>query len=554
MATADPKFYLDAVFPQIPRILSLQDRNLFSKTYGCFDRGFWLHRTSDFPSSVRQMGVYILALLWAEKLENNPYYQNPKILEWCLAGIRYWMRCQHADGSFDEWYPNERGWAGPTGYLVNAMADSYVLLKDAFPQDLKEPFVEAVRKAGHYLVANNEEFVLANHHAIALLPIYQAYAITKDKALFKGFEKKFTEFERYCYDEGWCLEYDGADIGYLSGTISFLARLYQLWPDKRIEKVVKRAIDFSSFFLYPDGFFGGTMGSRETGHFYHFGYEFWSKKFPLASRMAEEGLKSLSAQKLVSPSTQEDHYVLYRMAEYLKAYLEYKVRPADLPSLPFEKDDFEKSFPQAGIVVKKSGHFYSVISLARGGVVKAFDCAQKKLILNDSGWMAKFSNGKVATSKWNDPAYRMTLDANRVSVKGQSHYVVMKTFSPVTMMMFRVFLLVFGWHAKLAHDIKALIRKLLMVGARHAPLGFKRTINFQKDGLLIEDEFVLEKSAKVKDIYLGDEIPTRYVPQSRYFQQFELNINGEYVSIKDIARLNYDKKVSILRTINFSGK
>ncbi|MFA6379439.1 MAG: hypothetical protein WCX16_06660 [Candidatus Omnitrophota bacterium] len=554
MATIDPKAYLDAILPQVPRILSLQDRNPFSKTYGCFDRGFWFHRTSDFPSAIRQMGVETLALLWAEKFEDNPYYQNPRILEWCLAGIRYWIRCQHADGSFDEWYPNERGWAGPTGYLLNAMAESYFLLKGAFPQDLKEPFIEAVCKAGYYLVNYNEEFVLANHHAIALLPIYQAYLITEDKALLKGFEKKFTAFERYCYDEGWCLEYDGADIGYLSATVSFLARLYQYWPDKRIERVVKRAVEFSSFFFYPDGFFGGTIGSRETGHFYHFGYEFWSKKIPLAARMAEEGLKSLSVQKLVSPSTQEDHYVLYRMAEYLKAYLEYKLRPSDLPSLPFEKGDFEKTFPQAGLFVKKVGHFYCVINLARGGIIKAFDCEQKKLFLNDAGWMAKFTNEKVATSKWNDPLYKVAWGSERLSVEGEAHYVAAKTFTPLTMMFFRAFLLLFGWQTSLACCIKALIRKVLMVGARRASLGFKRTIHFQKEGLLIEDEFVLKASARVKDIYLGGETPTRYVPQSRYFQSFELDIQGEYALITDIARLNYDKKISILRNFNFSNK
>ena len=394
MNSTSPNHYLEAVLPQIPRILSLQDRNPFSQTYGCFDRGFWLHRTSDFPSAINQMGSSILALVWAKKFENNPYYQNPKILEWCIASIRYWASIQHGDGSFDEWYPNERGWAGPTGYLLNAMADSYALLEDVFPQDLRESFFVAVAKAGRYLVDYNEEFVLANHYVMALLPIYQAYLLTKDEYLLKGFKQKFAALETYCYDEGWCLEYDGADIGYLSGTISFLARLYQLWPDKRIERIVEKAIEFSSYFLYPDGFFGGAMGSRETGHFYHFGYEFWGKQFPLAAKMAEEGLKSLQAHKLVSPSTQEDHYVLYRLAEYLKAHGEYVPRPSHLPNLPFERQDFEKTFPRAGIFVKKAGSMYCVVNLARGGIVKAFDCNSKKLFFNDSGWMAKLINGK----------------------------------------------------------------------------------------------------------------------------------------------------------------
>jgi hypothetical protein len=539
--------YLDAALPQIPRILSLQDRNPFSKTYGCFDRDYWLHRTRDFASSIRQMGAHILALVWAHKLQDNPYYQNPKILDWCLASIRYWIRLQHKDGSFDEWYPQERGWAGPTGYLANAMAESYFLLKDVFPQDLKKPFIDAIRRAGHYLVTYNEEFVLANHHAIAILPIYQAYLITGDEELLKGFEQKFLEFEKVCYHEGWCLEYDGADIGYLSGTISFLARLYAHLPDKRIEKIVERGVEFSSYFLYPDGFFGGTIGSRETGHFYHFGYEFWAKEFPLAAKMAEEGLKSLAAQKLVAPSSQEDHYVLYRVAEYLKAYLEHKARPSDMPKLPFEREDFERYFDKAGIFVKKSSKLYCVISLARGGVIKAFDCEKRKIAFNDSGWIAKLGDGRVVTSKWNDPLYRIIYEDSRISVQGQGHYVVTKTFTPLTMVAFRIFLLMFCWNASWAYQVKALIRRLLMVGAKRAPINFKRVISFSRDHLSIEDHFTLDRWTRVNNIYLGDEIPSRYVPQSRYFQAFELDVEGEYLSIADIESLNRDKKFSIFR-------
>jgi len=37
---------------QIPRILSLEDRNPFSKTYGCFDRRFWLDKAADFPTAL----------------------------------------------------------------------------------------------------------------------------------------------------------------------------------------------------------------------------------------------------------------------------------------------------------------------------------------------------------------------------------------------------------------------------------------------------------------------------------------------------------------------
>ena len=35
---------------QIPKILTLGDRNPHSPTYGCFDRNFWHYKIIDFPS------------------------------------------------------------------------------------------------------------------------------------------------------------------------------------------------------------------------------------------------------------------------------------------------------------------------------------------------------------------------------------------------------------------------------------------------------------------------------------------------------------------------
>jgi len=156
----------------------------------------------------------------------------------------------------------------------------------------------------------------------------------------------------------------------------------------------------------------------------------------------------------------------------------------------------------------------------------------------------------VVTSKWNDPLYHIIVEDGRISVRGQGHYVVTKTFTPLTMVAFRIFLLMFGWKASWAYQIKALIRRLLMVGAKPAPINFKRVIRFSHDDLSIEDQFTLDRWTQVKKVYLGDEIPSRYVPQARYFQSFELDVKGEYLSREDIESLNRDKKISIFRKPN----
>ena len=96
--------YAEKALSQIPRILSLEDRNEFSSTYGCFDRTFWLDKAIDFPTALAQFSVHSLALAYTYDFPGNIYFQNEKIKKWCIAGMDYWTHIQNSDGSFDEFY------------------------------------------------------------------------------------------------------------------------------------------------------------------------------------------------------------------------------------------------------------------------------------------------------------------------------------------------------------------------------------------------------------------------------------------------------------------
>ena len=270
--------YAEKGLEQIPRLLSLQDRNPLSPTYGCFKRTYWLDKTVDFPDALPQFGVLSLALVYTQDMPGNFYKNQPKMLEWILAGMRFWTKIQHNDGSFDEFYPNERGWTGPTGFLLYAMLKSYMLLDERgeFPEDFKEEFFKTCGKAADYIIKYDEHGVLANHHAMGVLPVYYAYHVMGDQRFLDGYEKKLEEFLTFHTKEGWSLEYDGADIGYLSATVSFLGKVYKLNKDERLLKVMKESTEFLSHFVYPNGFYAGSMGSRNTLHFYSHGVELLS--------------------------------------------------------------------------------------------------------------------------------------------------------------------------------------------------------------------------------------------------------------------------------------
>ena len=550
--------YAEKAVSQIPRLLSLQDRNPFSPTYGCFKRTYWLDKVDDFPDALPQFGVLSLALVYGHDMPGNIFKGHPKIREWILAGMKYWTKIQHRDGSFDEFYPNEHGWTGPTGFLLYATLKSYMILdeRNEFPADFREPFFAACRKAADYIITWDEHGVLANHHAMAVLPVAYAYHVLKDERFKAGYEKKLAEFLSFCNPEGWSLEYDGADIGYLSATVSFLGKAWKLNRDPRLKEIMEKGVEFLSYFVYPNGFFAGSMGSRQTLHFYSHGCELLAQEMPLAGRVADRLLESLRDGKIVPAEIMADRYFVYRIPEHLESYVDFGERPkskVQMPSvlLPYERSDFKKVFPEGRFTIEKKGSTYLVANAAKGGVLKVFDVPTGKLLLNDCGIIGNTTDGAVLTSQWIDPSFTFSVRDDGFAVSGALHAVpANKLFTPVTMIVFRIFLMLFGWHTGLAYRIKGLIRNLLMLKGGAAPALFYRDVSWKGRELHIHDNLIITGDVRFRALRISDEFFVRYVPQSRYFQSQELAARGYECPPEQLEDLNREKKLHLERVVD----
>lgn len=570
--------YAEKAVSQIPRLLSLLDRNPFSPTYGCFKRTYWLDKVDDFPDALPQFGVLSLALVYSHEMpfEGHPasaeatvgrqgkpgniYRGQPRIREWILAGMRYWTTIQHRDGSFDEFYPNEHGWTGPTGFLLYAMLKSYLLLEERkeFPEEFRERFFTSCRKAADYIIAWDEHGVLANHHAMGVLPVAYAHHVLGGDDLKAGYEKKLQEFLIHCNPEGWSLEYDGADIGYLSATVSFLGKAWKLNRDPRLLEVMKRSTEFLSYFVYPNGSYAGSMGSRQTLHFYSHGCELLAPVMPLAGRIADRMLESLHEGKIVPAEIMPDRYFLYRIPEHLESYVDYVERQKgekgqgmleDL--LPYERPDFRKIFPEGRFYVEKRGNIYLVANAAKGGVLRIFRTDTKEQILHDCGWIGRLQSGDIATSQWIDEGHLFTPNENGFTVTGAMHRVpAHKLFTPLTNIIFRSVLLLVGWHTGAAYWLKGFIRRTLMLGSRRVPVRFERAVQFSGDTLSITDTVTLQESAAFEALQHSGDFSVRYVPQSRYFQTEELASAGELLTTQEISTLNHERSYRRERVVH----
>lgn len=539
--SAQRDVYAQKAISQIPRLLSLQDRNPYSPTYGCFHRDYWLYKTSDFPDAVRQFGVHALALVYKHEFPGNIYKGQPKVRDWAIAGLDFWARIQHKDGSFDEFYPYERGWVGPTAFTTYTATEAYGLLQDELPLDVRQRVLVAIRRAALFIAAGESEADhLANHHAMACLAVWKAYELLGDPDLRQGFEARWKEFLGYHNaDEGWSREYDGVDPGYLSATISFLAKIYQQNPDPAILEVLVQSVEFCSYFVYPNGFYAGSLGSRNTLHFYPHGFELLAGDIPLAGAVADKMSRALAQGKLVPPEIMSDRYVFYRVPEFLQAYLDYAPRPAELPSLPYEQGPFTRYFSQSRIFVANRPRHYVIANLAKGGVVKVFDRQSGQLLFNDGGLIGRLHDGRVVSSQWIDPDYDCHAYDDGWEVTGQLQAVPSnKLFTPLKNLVFRTALVALGWSPTFSHLLKGQIRRSLILGQRPVPVRFRRRLRLDAERLILSDSIRIEGNVQLIALSAGDEFFVRYVPQSRYFQAQEFEVRGKSFGVDELAQLH----------------
>src|SRR5712692_8035280 len=101
-STSGRELFGEVALREIPKLLTLQDRNPHSPTYGCFDRNYWHYKVADFPCGMSQEFVWPLALVAVVDFASNPYRGSESIRECVRAGIRFAARSSHADGSCDD--------------------------------------------------------------------------------------------------------------------------------------------------------------------------------------------------------------------------------------------------------------------------------------------------------------------------------------------------------------------------------------------------------------------------------------------------------------------
>jgi hypothetical protein len=332
--------------------------------------------------------------------------------------------------------------------------------------------------------------------------------------------------------------------------VSFLGKLYLRRPSPELVELASEAVEFASYFAYPDGHYAGSLGSRQTPHFYPHGVELLADRIPLAGALAQRMLEGLAAGALVPPAIMPDRYMPWRMAEYLLAYRDARPRADVLPRLPYERRPFRRWFPDAGIDVRRTADAYILANLAKGGVVKAFNTDTGRQVYSDCGIIGRLESGQLVSSQWIASKYRLTVSDDELVVEGSLQRMTStRSFTPLKMALFRVMLATVGRSTRASHLIKGTIRKMLMLGTASVPLRFRRRIRLEPGAVTIVDELRRSGRVSAAGLMFGDEFAVRYVPQSRYFQLPELDARGYVLTPAELARFNSLGRLGVVRRV-----
>jgi hypothetical protein len=118
-ASADRQLYGSNAVSFIRRARALMDRDPSSDSFGCADRDFWYYRTRvDFAGGPWQQ---IMLGFAAFSGDGGISEGERRLLATDAANaLSAWIRLQHADGSVDEWYRNERSYCASAFGLAGA--------------------------------------------------------------------------------------------------------------------------------------------------------------------------------------------------------------------------------------------------------------------------------------------------------------------------------------------------------------------------------------------------------------------------------------------------
>ena len=481
--------YASLALSAIPRLLGKLDREQYSISHGSFDREHWSWKFRDFPIGPLQMGMYPLALLWRQAFAGSSYRGNARLREWIIGAVEHTLNRQKPNGAFEAFAPNDFD-PGPTLGICYALSKVVELLNEGMDANLRVRVTSAVRRGAEFGLQYEQSHGFAsNHWGLFACAYLHAATLTSDTRYRVHAQEIVARILRMQSEDGWYNEYGGADPGYESLGISYLAHYWAATRDSSVLKSLRRSIDFYAHCVHPDGSVGGVYGSRHTSLYFPAGFGLLADDVPAAAAIARFMRERLTRGNVVTPATTDAHNLIPLVASYLEAS-DAATERTSTAALPCERTAYVKHFAGSGIGAVATTRYYAVINSRKGGVCRVFDREREVLSYEDAGYIAR-----AGERSW----ISQTLGSGEATDVGASTLTVETRFcefrqllpTPANYLVLRILALTLFRSASLGAWIRDRIVRRLIAAARPGPLTLRRRIAFEPDAITISDELRL---------------------------------------------------------------
>jgi hypothetical protein len=525
------------------RILSMQDRDPYSPTRGCFDRRYWAWKLVDFPEATFQRNVAALANLWS--FPDSSYFRDDEILSSVIAGMDYAAVIQHKDGSFDQAFPHERSF-GATGFILESLTEAFNIVGGEIGGRSAQKLKVSLKKAGDFLCGHEEKHgTITNHLAGACIGLLECGRTLDEPAFTSKAESMLDKILGLQSVEGWFPEYDGADPGYQTLCMYYLARIYELSPSAKLKEALKRSLEFLSYFFHPDGSYAGEYGSRRTAIFYPGGIAILAQHFEIAAAMLRQFMESIRSHTTVTLSDMDDGNIAPLLSNYtttLKVLEHFNLDTECV--LPKDMPDVCRHFPDAGLFLFGNDKYYAVLGASNGGVLKVFDKTSCTRIFDDGGYMGMLSNGSQVTTQITNLRTYCEVQDNGVNIETRFYRMPSVEPTPWKFVLLRILNLTLMRSVRIGNFIKKRLVRLLISDRKGVSVRLRRTVLFGKDRVILKDE--LSKSRRLKFWFLKCGVPfvAIHTASARYYEKITNSGILDPVSV-DLDQLNSENSVCV---------
>jgi len=517
--------YKQILKQNINKLLSLYNTDKFSQTCGYADREFWGWKTKDFTNATLQGGVHSLAI--ALKLNLFTKEQEKKILEIIDSAIIAVEKIKAKNGSLIEAYPNENSFC-VTALVAFDVLSAIKHLDIKITREQKEKYISIVKPLIEFIIKHGEEHaIISNHLATGVA------AITLWNHLTSSNNSRDQELLNIIYkhqsNEGWYLEYEGADPGYQTLCTYYLFCTYEITQDKKLLESLKRSAKFLSHFIQPDGTIGGLYGSRNTEVYYPAGIIGLSndlEEFRMMAKYLEP-----KRQHLLPQNIDIGNYIPLLNA-YAVATLHYDDNHKSIESCsikPFYTTEQSIDFDNTGIYLYTNENYFAIINYKKGGTLKVFNKQSNIIDLEDGGLFGILKNQNKFTTQQFDEM----IDFKNLTLKSNFYQMNESSPNPLNFIVLRILSLTIFKSVHLGNMFKKFIVNMLMTGKNKIDGNVQREFEFLQDKIIVKEKIDIPKETElIKHIGKSKSI---HMASSGYFieQNFH-NSTSKLVEFKNV--------------------